>query len=236
MKTSSVSESALKAARPLRPAWRVALAGGVMGGATALAVLIGNTYTLDIPQLSPNRDEVSAPTKALAPSLPPVTRATWHPDASHVETASPGGARVAPPHGGMLIAAVLQSVQDVQEAAQAAGDAPGSTDAADAPGLLIPTSAHVGGSDVSLADGVFGFGAANSGGFGPASAGGGLLSGASGPGAGPQPLAADAPQGFQPLLSAPILTGPAPEPATWALMALGLAGVGVALRRQHHAA
>jgi hypothetical protein len=239
MKTRPALEPAPKRPRAPGRRLRLALAGGAMGAATTLVVLVGNAYTLDIPQITVDKGDAGPIANLASPGHAPVPTAGR--SGRPVAAASGAlGAHAAPTFGGPLLPAMLSSPQGVGEAAQASDDAP-DADSAAAPGVLTPATSGATGFAAAPGDGGFGFGSAASGGFGPPSGSGGLLSapgGASPPASDANTPPAAPPQGFQPLLSAPSLTGPAPEPATWALLTLGLAGVGVTLRakHRHHAA
>jgi PEP-CTERM motif len=235
MKTRIKPETALKSSRPTGWAWRLGLLAGAAAAASAFVVLIGNAYTLELPQITAGKDKPAAP----APELASQGRAhgfiAWNSGRSSPVPAAASARYPSAPHGGQLLPAVATTLQAIQDDVRASAEASDDNDGA-AP-ELTPVDFPIDGArqaGVSDDDGaLFGFGAAGSDGFGPPSGGGGFLSnpGASTGGAGASPADSD-PQGLQPLLAAPGLTGPVPEPATWALLTFGLAGVGAALRSQ----
>ncbi|THD62001.1 PEP-CTERM sorting domain-containing protein [Phenylobacterium sp.] len=240
MKTRITPEAALKSSRPTGWGWRLGLFGGVAAAATGLIVLVGNAYTLDIPQVMTNKDVVatSAPTFAAPGRARGLVAWNSGRAAPIVGPAAVGHAST--PHGGGLLPAVLTTVQDVQDAVRDSDDASDHSDEAELE--LTAADFPIDGAYGALASGddaggFVGFGSSGSDGFGPPSSGGGFLSnpgGASSGGFGAAPADNNDPQGLQPLLAAPGLTGPIPEPTTWALLTLGLAGIGAVLRGQRH--
>ncbi len=203
-----------------------------MAGAVALVVMVGNAYTLDIEQAATGPDDAAAPVQTIAPPGHVAGAGGW----SHGQGAAstPGATGSHPFQGGRAPHAVLLALQDFRHAAEPAESGGGD---GDAPGMLTPAAfASSGSADdgSSAGDGGFFAGGGNSGELGPPSGGGGFLSspsGGAGSGVGASGQAATtASQGVQPLLAAPAATGPAPEPSTWALLALGLGGVGAVMR------
>ncbi|HXA38357.1 MAG TPA: PEP-CTERM sorting domain-containing protein [Phenylobacterium sp.] len=225
----------MQSARAAGRAWGLAAASGLMAGAIALVLMVGNAYTLDIGQADPGADDAAPALKTIAPQGR-VERAAW--SSGPVAVAMPAGAALHPAHRSGAPHALLLSLQGVRDAVEPAEEASDGVEA-DAPGVLIPAAFEFSGSadaGSSADDGSFFAGGGNSGELGPPSGGGGFLSspsggGGGGVGAGGQ-AATTTSQGVQPLLAAPGVTGPAPEPSTWALLALGLGGVGAAMRGQ----
>jgi hypothetical protein len=200
--------------------------------------MVGDAYTLDIAQAASSLDEKAPLLKTIAPQGR-VDPATW--SAARGGAAMPGGAGSQPLRGDGAPHARLLDLQDMRDAVEPAGPAEEASDGvdADAPGMLIPVAFGFSGSaddGSSAGDGGFFAGGGNSGELGPPSGGGGFLSspsGGAGSGVGASGQAATtASQGVQPLLATADATGPAPEPSTWALLTLGLGGIGAAMRSQ----
>jgi hypothetical protein len=238
MKTSIALDADLQSPRPMGRTVRTILAGGLMAGAAALVILVGNAVSLDYDQIVLDPDEDPAPLTSIAPPEHASHPISFAAEGSQAGAPVTPGAAIHRNRAPAPLQVALKAIRDSVEPAAEAAD----SDDGDAPGMLVPATFQVGDDGGGFAKASFNgddsFGdMGGSGMFAPPSAGGGgfLKNPQAATGANGQPTG-DPPLGLGPVLAALSVAGPVPEPSTWILLTLGLAGIGGAMRRHRHAA